>query len=296
MSRQNLNYQLYLASKKLKTKLLRKLPLSFVPRQRDLSNTLQIGITTYIDRYENFFKPLYLDLLLLFPEVDIFVSVNGFFDQDSQSRYLDRLRNELCNKKSDGSTFVLHDFPVGLTRLWNEILSQGNNSTTLLLNDDLRVFPWFRAWIEKNFRSNNNITLINGTWSHLFFNRNLFGEIGLFDEDFRGIGFEDMDYTARCGIKGIEINNLACDFIEHKDHQPSRTSFDQISDTLWGPKYSSINHKYFFWKWKLSSEYPGVFIKQLDSFVTQNNHVQERSSQYKLHFQNGIYYPDRENP
>jgi hypothetical protein len=276
MTKSNINFRIYQAATDLKSRILKKVPISQISKQYDLSKKLQIGITTYIDRYDQFFKPLYLNLSLLFPEIDIYVAVNGFFDQTLQHRYLE----QLC--------------PVGLTRLWNEILSQGKSSTTLLLNDDLMIYPWFRVWIENNYTRANNITLINGTWSHFFFNKSLLSNVGIFDEKFKGIGFEDMDYTIRCGIKGIEINNLKCNYIEHKDHQPTRTSFDQYSDTLWGPKYSSVNHEYFFWKWKQSEDNTGVFVKQLNYSMQENNSVEDQYQTADIVFTNNLSYPDRD--
>jgi hypothetical protein len=293
MKLSTVNLQIYFAANRLKAKFLKAIPCSIIPKRQNLSTRFQIGITTYIDRYDEYFKPLYLSLSLLFPDVDIFVAVNGFYDRDLQIKYLNQICNDLSSIKSNESTFVLHDSPVGLTRLWNEILSQGKNTTTLLLNDDLKIYPWFRVWVERNIMNVDKLTLINGSWSHFFYNKSLLSSIGYFDEDFCGIGFEDMDYTARCGFAGLAIHNLGCNYIEHADHKPSRTSFDEISDTLWGPKYSTINHKYFFWKWKVANEKSGVFIKQLNSYVEKHNSVQERYSNYDLRFKNGLCYPDR---
>jgi len=288
----NLNYRLFQLADATKGKLLCSIPSGIIPRRINIANYLQIAITTYVDRYDQFFKPLYKSLNRLFPEVNIFVAANGFHDRDVQSQYLCRIHNELCNRDLCGNTFILHDKPVGLTRLWNELISQGNCKTTLILNDDLRVYPWFRAWIEKKYWE-SNITLINGTWSHFFFSKDILETVGWFDESFQGIGFEDMDYTARCSSKGITMHNVRCQYIQHLDHQPLRTSFDNKSSTYWGPKYSTINHDSFFRKWAICDHNSGIFIKQLNSFVIPKSKHKEKHSRVELFFKNGVYYPDR---
>jgi len=290
--RERINYGIYNFAYLAKGRFLKSVPQILVPRRSNLNDTLQIGITTYIDRYDLFFKPLYLSLKKMFPETNIYVAVNGFNDSKVQGRFLARLQNELCQDEMMSNTFVLHDKPVGLTRLWNELLSQGNCKTTLILNDDLRIFPWFRTWIERK-HWNSTISLINGTWSHFFLTKSILDEVGWFDEDFRGIGFEDMDYTARCAYQGITINNMRCQYIKHLDHQPSRTSFDEQSSTLWGPKYSSINHDTFFQKWETCDYDSGIFIKQLNTFVVPKRLDFHKGHGLNLSFEGGVCYPDR---
>ncbi|MFN9547443.1 MAG: glycosyltransferase family 2 protein [Cyanobacteriota bacterium] len=292
-AKENINYKMFNLFYAAKGKVLRSAPDLLVPKRVNLNSSLQIAITTYIDRYDKFFKPLYITLKRLFPEVQINIAVNGFHEREVQTQYLSRIQSELCTDKINQNRFILHDNPVGLTRLWNELLSQGDCKTTLILNDDLKVYPWFRCWIEKKLW-HSNITLINGTWSHFFFSKDILPIVGWFDEDFRGIGFEDMDYTARCACEGITINNIRCQYITHLDHQPSRTSFDDQSSTLWGPKYSTINHDSFFRKWKLCGHDSGIYIKQLKSFVMPNYITEPKLNEIKLTFKNGICYPDRD--
>jgi hypothetical protein len=289
---ETVNYSIFRFAYSMKGMLLKSVPQKLVPMRTNLNGVLQIAITTYVDRYESFFKPLYKSLRRVFPDISLYVAVNGFHDKSIQDPYLERFHNELCTDDMGLGTFILHDKPVGLTRLWNELLSQGNCKTTLVLNDDLKIYPWFRAWIEKR-QWNPSITLINGSWSHFFLNKEVLNYVGWFDENFRGIGFEDMDYTARCVWKGVLIDNLSCQYIRHLNHQPSRTSFDNQSSTLWGPKYSSINHDTFFQKWKVCDYDSGIFIKQLNAFVIPNKVAPGRMDELELKFENRVYYPDR---
>lgn len=290
----NFNYRVFRLIERLKGRTLRRIPNRIITRDAELSQHLQIAVTTYVDRYEQFFKPLYYSLRKIFPDLNILTAVNGFHDQTIQSEYLQRLQTELCNNHLDGCTFVLHDQPVGLTRLWNELLSQGSAETTLVLNDDLRIYPWLRLWIEKRVWG-RSITLINGSWSHFFITKCVLSNVGWFDEEFKGIGFEDMDYTARCALNGVSIDNLGCQYIQHLDHQPTRTSFDTQSSTMWGPKYSSMNHDSFFRKWRTCNYDSGIFIKQINSFVepTDLSDLRSHTNSDGLTFVNGICFPDR---
>lgn len=289
----NLNYQIYQAIYNIRSKVLRVVPYAFLPPRRNLNNILEIGVTTYIDRYEGFFKPLYKSLLLIFPEVKVRIAVNGFYDNNEQSAYLQKIEKELCSFPRNNTTFVLHDQPVGLTRLWNEILSQSQCEHTLLLNDDLYIYPWFRTWIERSDWNSNSITLINGTWSNFILAKSTIRNAGWFDEGYEGIGFEDMDYTARLGILGLPIDNLRCPFINHRDHKPSRTSYDKKTETIWGPKYSSINEEYFFKKWKTCERNKGVYIKQLGQYVQATDFLPIVTSEHRLTFDGMVCFPER---
>jgi len=88
--------------------------------------------------------------------------------------------------------------------------------------------------------------------------------MGAFDPGFKGIGFEDMDYTARAGLAGLPIGNVLCSYIAHKNHQPSSPSFG--SDKVWG-KYTSQNEEFFYSKWETCPAEEGIFIKQIPAYV-----------------------------
>jgi hypothetical protein len=90
--------------------------------------------------------------------------------------------------------------------------------------------------------------------------------VGAFDPGFPGIGFEDMDYTARAGLAGVGIANHLCGYIRHQDHKPEATSFDAISGRVWG-KYTSANQAHFAAQWETCPPGEGVFIKQLHGHV-----------------------------
>jgi len=237
-----------------------------VRANKRLDQEFAIGITTYIERYDYYFKPLYRAVSRYFPEVKITVSVNGHGNQEDQQQYLLRLQQELCSSAPAHHRFVLHDQPAGLTTLWNEILDLSLPLPVLILNDDLRIYAWMRRWAESfNWRS-QQLTLLNSTWSHFVISKDVIDHLGAFDPGFPGIGFEDMDYTARAGQAGFPIGNVLCPYIAHQNHQPHTTSFDEVSDRVWG-KYTTANERYFYSKWEVCPAEEGVFIKQIPDYV-----------------------------
>lgn len=260
----NLNYYLYTGARRLLHQSRCLIPAPLVQPQKRLDQDFAIGITTYIERYEQFFKPLYRSLSRYFPEVKITVSVNGHRDTEAQQRYLTQLQRELCSTAPAHHRFVLRDKAAGLTTMWNEILDINLPLPVLILNDDLRIFPWMRRWAESFDWRSAQLTLLNSTWSHFVISPAVIDRLGAFDPGFKGIGFEDMDYTARAGLAGLPIGNVLCSYIAHQNHQPDSPSYD--SDRVWG-KYTSENEVYFYSKWQTCPAEEGVFIKQIPAHV-----------------------------
>jgi hypothetical protein len=266
MVKANLNYYLYTYARAALHRSRWLFPGTLVPPRRCLDQEFAIGITTYIERYDRYFKPLYRTISRCFPEVRLSVAVNGHGNGVEQQRYLERFQQELSSSAPAHHSFVLHDRPVGLTTMWNEILDLSLPLPVLILNDDLRMFAWMRRWAESFDWKSNHLTLLNSTWSHFVISRQAVEHIGAFDPGFSGIGFEDMDYTARAGLEGISIGNVLCPYITHQNHQPKSTSFDSDSGRVWG-KYTSANQAYFYSKWQACPREQGVFIKQIPAHV-----------------------------
>ena len=266
MPKNNLNYYLYASARQLVHQSRCLFPAYLVQANKRLDQEFAIGITTYIERYDQYFKPLYRAVSRCFPEVKITVSVNGYGNNEEQQRYLLRLQEELCSSAPAHHRFVLHDQPAGLTTMWNEILDISLPLPVLILNDDLRIFAWMRRWAESFDWRSNQLTLLNSTWSHFVISKEVIDRLGAFDPGFKGIGFEDMDYTARAGLAGLPIANVLCSYIAHQNHQPRTTSFDTVSDRVWG-KYTTVNEAYFYSKWQTCPAEEGVFIKQIPAYV-----------------------------
>jgi hypothetical protein len=266
MDRSALNYRLYLAARAVLHGSRRRIPGALLPPRQPLGDRFTIAITTFEARYERYFRPLYRSLRRTFPEVPILVAVNGHGDGASQDRYLERLCRELAEGEPPHRRFLLHDRVVGLCQLWNELLQASPTATTLVLNDDLRIDPWLRRWAEGMAWEATGLTLLNNTWSHFAIGRHCWEKVGAFDQSFSGIGFEDMDYTARASLAGVSIAGVLCPYLHHANDQPAATSFDGQSGRVWG-KYTSANQDSFFRKWEDCPEPEGIYIRQLRRHV-----------------------------
>jgi hypothetical protein len=295
MTKPNFKFYLYRSALASVHGVKRLVPAVLMPHRLDLGGKFVIGITTYIERYEDYFKPLYQSLCKLFPEVPIVAVVNGFPDQQKQHHYLARLQAELCDGAPSHHTFVLHDRPRGLTTLWNEMLQLADHRPLWILNDDLNVDPWIRRWAEKFPWRDVGLTLLNDTWSHFIIAPEVVDKVGIFEPSFPGIGFEDMDYTARSGIVGIAISNVLCPYLHHGNHQPKATSFDDVSGRTWG-KYTSANEDCFYRLWARSSDGQGIYIKQIRDFVqpVQSLSFASLDSLKPLEIRQGLAFPDRQ--
>ena len=295
MTKPNLNFYIYRFALATVHAAKRLIPAQLIPHRLNLGGKFVIGITTYIERYDDYFKPLYKSLSFLFPDVPIVIAVNGFPDPHQQHEYLSRLQTELCDHAPAHHTFVLHDRPRGLTTLWNEMLQVANSRPLWILNDDLRVDSWLRRWAEKFDWANTRFTLLNDTWSHFIISPEVIERVGIFEPSFLGIGFEDMDYTARTGLAGLAIGNIPCPYLHHCNHQPKNTSFDDVSGRTWG-KYTTANEECFYRRWVQSSDGEGIYIKQIRGFVKPVQPLSPISlaSLKPLKIRQGLSFPDRE--
>ncbi len=266
MNRSSLNLRLYLAARAVVHGSRRRIPRALLPPRRPLGDRFSFAITTFEARYETYFRPLYRSLRRSFPEVPILVVVNGHGDGASQSRYLERLCRELAEGEPPHRRFLLHERVVGLCQMWNELLQASPTATTLVLNDDLRIDPYLRRWAEAMDWESVDLSLLNNTWSHFAISRRCWEKIGAFDQSFSGIGFEDMDYTARASLAGVRIGGVACPYLHHANDQPATTSFDGQSERVWG-KYTSANQEVFVRKWERCPEPEGTYIRQLGHHV-----------------------------
>ena len=291
----NLRYRLFCASREAGWALRRCIPTRLLSPRINLAGAFSIGVTTYSERYEGYFKPLHRRLSRIFPEVNITVAVNGHGTAEAQAAYLHRFEREICQAAPPHQRFVLYDRAHGLTTLWNAMLAASPADRPLLiLNDDLAVDGYLRRWAERFDWSGVELSLLNSSWSHFVIAPATVSRVGAFDPGFPGIGFEDMDYTARSSLAGMSIANHLCGYIHHQDHKPEATSFDDISGRVWG-KYTSANQAHFAAQWESCPPEDGVYIKQLHGHVRPRRPVTTTAlaSIPAAAWQGSRLYPDR---
>jgi len=162
---------------------------------------LTIGVTTFLNRYEIFFKPLVRKLGFLFPECRLIVAANGSVLREEQQKYLQELR-EFCVAYGN-IELIAYENPRGLSHLWNRIMDAAGSEKVMILNDDLRLKTGFGRFMKNSGIMNEEITTINASWSHFLISRNIFNLTGEFDEELKEFGGEDDDYLARLALLGI---------------------------------------------------------------------------------------------
>lgn len=257
-------YRLWIG--RLKWEALKAIPKNWVGEKVDLSKEITFGITTYVRRYERYLVKLLEKLHDLFPEVRVILAVNGFYDQNEQQPYLEKIKKDWQHLSN--ALFIMHRFPKGLAQLWNEIMVSSTTPYTVILNDDLEIVNPFRAWAERRPWRDTPVLAINGTWSHFVIQRDCYDQVGPFDQDFPGIGFEDFDYEARMLLLHLRTQNSFCRYLRHHKEFPPETSFKNMSPTLWG-KYTTSNLDYFRKKWEEtdSSEEGLFFVEPLKKHI-----------------------------
>jgi hypothetical protein len=208
-----------------------------------------IGLVTYLKRFDRQFKPNLKRLCKAFPDIQITVAVNGFGDQDRQKAYLKEIVT-FCSQFKNVQ-MVLHETPQSLSKLWNIIMLSGHPNGTLILNDDIRITPFFREQIELSGLFDTPIGIINHSWSHFWITPSVVSRIGWFDERFPGVGEEDADFEARLAEGSISLPVCTTKHIYHLNCVSDELSYDQ-QYTRHRAKYTKENTAFFHEKWHLS--------------------------------------------
>ena len=227
---------------------------TFLEKKPDLHIT--IGVTTFMDRYDNCLKPLIKKLSALFPGYQIIVVANGHVKQKKQAQYLHWIR-EFCKRFPSVEVIPFMD-PRGLSHLWNVIMTSAISPKVFLLNDDVQIKMSFSHFIRHSGILDQEIATLNSSWSHFMVSKDLFRQVGPFDEGLKELGGEDDDYAARLAIEGIKIGNYYSKSIAGKLRRKRRflkcNSYGKdMSKEPFG--YSRFNSKYLFEKWETSMEY-----------------------------------------
>jgi hypothetical protein len=216
---------------------------------------LTIGITTFLNRYERFFKPLVRKLAVLFPGCRILVIANGNVMKEEQKSYLAAIK-EFCDR-FPGIELKGHKDPEGLSHLWNRIMLDSGNQKVLMLNDDLKIKPGFRKFIEHSGIMEETIATINSSWSHFLISHEIYEMTGPFDEGLREVGGEDDDYLARLAMSGIKPADYKTGTIARKGKKKRKSNeMNSFGRLIAGEEggYSTVNTEYLKRKWEISDQ------------------------------------------
>lgn len=227
---------------------INKLP---VPHTGPLQTQYSIGLVTYIKRYDIHFKPLIKQLCYLFPDTEINVAVNGYYDQEQQQAYLKDIKDHV----SQYPNVKLISYAEGqsLSKLWNQLIIHSTSPKTFIFNDDIKLAKNFRHQIEGSGILKEQVAIINASWSHFLISRSAAKAYGWFDERFPGVGYEDHDFEIRLKIAGLEIKSFAIKDLKNLSYATKDFSWGANERTIF-EKYSGVNGDHYFAKWDISEK------------------------------------------
>jgi hypothetical protein len=224
--------------------------------RHDSDLSLTIGITTFLNRYERYFKPLVRKLVILFPGCRIIVIANGNVMREEQKSYLAAI-NDFCNRFTD-IELTGYENPAGLSHLWNRIMLDSGHQKVLILNDDLKIKPGFRKFIEHSGILGETIATINSSWSHFLISHEIYDMAGPFDEGLKEVGGEDDDYLARLAMSGIKPADYMTGTVARKGKKTRKSNeMNSYGKLISGEEggYSTVNTEYLKRKWEMSEAY-----------------------------------------
>lgn len=217
---------------------------------------LTIGVTTFMNRFHSCLIPLINKLTKLFPETEIIIVANGHILKEEQIEYLKKI-SKYCLSLNN-IKLIKHKTPIGLSKIWNQIVKISSNENILILNDDVDIKANFDKQIFDILNNANKLTLLNNSWSHFIINKELHKENGPFDEALLEIGGEDDDYTARMALNNILINGVSLNSIKGKLKEKQKkltiNSYGKDMNNQ-ASGYSNFNTNYLQSKWIFSDQY-----------------------------------------
>jgi len=175
-----------------------------------------VGIVTYVERFEKWFKPLLRTIKEQRPNVEIIVCINGEHNKEFNQDYRRDILEYIA--KFNNVFPIMMTTHRSLSKLWNNLLINASNNILVRLNDHL-IIPNDSFWtkIETSIRDSDGRSFkINGSWSHTVLNRREIESVGWFDERYLGAGEEDGDMEWRwaeghgqefLNISGFPIDN-----------------------------------------------------------------------------------------
>lgn len=206
-----------------------------------------IGIVTYNERFDKYFKPLINSIP---SNIEIIVCINGNFNENFDLKYKKELLLFLANKDNVFPMFFT-DFR-SLSKLWNNCVINASNNHILLLNDDLVIKPNFFNNFNKSLENNELSFKINKSWSHVLINRNELNSLGWFDERFLSIGYEDTDIEKRYEIfYNKSFPNINIDGIINIVEKNMILRNQKLDSNY--SKYSNFNESFFCKKYNVNN-------------------------------------------
>jgi len=163
-------------------------------------------LTTYFRRFDEWLKPIVIEIKKQRPDIELIVMINGEQDEDFHEDYRKEVLDFL---KEFPNTFPVM-FPKfrSLAQIWNTGVRMSSYENTLISSEDITLKDGFFDAYEKNLshslQQNAKSFVHNGSYSCFSLNKLEVIETGWFDERLLGLGHEDGEYCERyCKLKGL---------------------------------------------------------------------------------------------
>lgn len=154
-----------------------------------------IGITTFIHRFDTYFKPLIRQIKEARPDLEVIVYINAQYGSGMDNSY----RKDILNFISEYDNIypIMTPHFKGLSKMWNNIIVHSTNKNIFVFNDDISLDPEFFDQVDEVLNQVDTSFRINNSFSHFHVNRDEVFEVGFFDERLIGLGEEDGDWCFR---------------------------------------------------------------------------------------------------
>lgn len=158
-----------------------------------------IGVLTYFRRFDDWLKPLIIEIKRQRPNIEIVISINGEVNEDFHEDYR---KNVLLFLSEYTKTFpVFYPRFRSMSKMWNTNATLCTQENCLLLEDDIVLedgfFDEYEKQLDGRLNSNMHSFIINGSYSAFSVNKREMIKVGWFDERFLGLGHEDGEFTNR---------------------------------------------------------------------------------------------------
>ena len=96
-----------------------------------------IGITTFVHRFDTYFKPLIKQIKEARPDLEVIVYINAQYDSGMDNTY----RKDILNFISEYDNIypIMTPHFKGLSKMWNNIIVHSTNKNIFVFNDDISL-------------------------------------------------------------------------------------------------------------------------------------------------------------
>ena len=214
-----------------------------------MSKPYSVAITTFYKRFDLFCE-IVDEIKKQRPNVEVIAVINGEYNKDFVEDF--RLSVlEYCKKYRNLFPIFFPKFR-SLTKLWNTAIQYSSNQTTLVLEDDITIFPGFFDDYERVIETEDHCFMINAGYAAFSADRVKVDQANWFDERYLGLGCEDGHFSMAYSLvhygvadynnmKRINIPTLKNDYTLEQIGRVEERLSGQNKTQIWDNRYSEFN-------------------------------------------------------